>query len=129
MPSVKNKDLDKALSLCKGRWQRAIILGWANYSCSDLKGKAKKYSGKYLRSRDNLINRMNAEGVEYVIAHSRRGKHLLIIGEREVFLERFRVSHKNRNPELLRQLERATRTNYRYKTIRALVELTLEQQR
>lgn len=128
MPSAKNKHLEKALSLCKGRWQRAVVLGWANYACSDLQGVAKKYSGKYKRSRDNLINRMNAEGVEYVIARSRHGKHLLIIGEREVFLERFRVSHKTRNPELVRLLERATRTNYRYQTIRALAELTLEQQ-
>jgi hypothetical protein len=123
----KNADLDKALSLCKGRWQRAVILGWANYSCSDLKGVAKKYVGKYKRSRDNLISRMDGAGVRYTITRSRRGKFTLIIGEREMFLENFRKLYGARNPELLKKLERATSSNYRYQIIRTMAELAAEQ--
>lgn len=121
-----NEDISKALSLCKGRYQRDLVLGRAAFSGADLQGKAKQWSRYYKRSRDNLLSRMDENGVFYVVTKGKHNKLSLIIGEREFFLDKFTRMCSKSNPELCALLEHATRKNYRYKTVRALAELAYE---
>ena len=66
---------DKALALCRGQYQRNLIMGWENLSGSTLAGKAKEYSGRYAESRANLLGRLIANGIgvkERIGKHNRR---------------------------------------------------------
>jgi hypothetical protein len=72
---IKASIIDEALRHCKGCYQRDIVLGYQALSGSTLKGKAKKWGGKYYRSRLNLIFRLRANGFnvwERTGLHNRR---------------------------------------------------------
>ena len=71
---------DRALSLARGCYQRAIASGNASVSGSELKGKARKYSAHYFRSRWNFIGRCRAAGLSpvYVGGTPRTGKRRII---------------------------------------------------
>ena len=75
-----NQQVEKALSLCKGVYQRNVILGIESLSGSTLKGKAKNYSGRYARSRDNLLDRMKKAGVKFEEVCGDHNKRILVIG-------------------------------------------------
>lgn len=62
-------DAEAALAQAKGSYQRALVLGKQTWSGSDLRGKARKYSGHYARSRAALLRRL----VDDDIAHLRIG--------------------------------------------------------
>lgn len=72
--------LNSALSLCKGNYQRNIVLGHEALSGATLRGKAKKYGGRYAESRRNLMRRLMAAGIgrEQVGSHNKR---VLVIGQ------------------------------------------------
>lgn len=55
---------DLALLVCRGWYQRQVVLGNARLSGSDLKGKARRFSGRYAASRANLLARLRAVGIE-----------------------------------------------------------------
>lgn len=60
-------DKQELLKLAKGRRQREwveLLLVGTTHPVTALKGKARTYSGSYLRSFDNLISRLEAAGVE-----------------------------------------------------------------
>lgn len=72
--------LRAALSHARGSYQRNLVLGRESLSGSTLRGQAKQYSGRYARSRDNLLVRLQSAGIpisETVGDHNRR---ILIIG-------------------------------------------------
>ena len=58
---------EKAIGLARGCYQRAIATGHARLSGSDLKGVARKYGGRYCRSRNNFLARCDAAGIKPVI--------------------------------------------------------------
>lgn len=71
--------LDAALTLAKGCYQRAIILGTEALSGATLRGKAASYGAHYARSRRNLLRRLRDAG----LAREERGLHgrrILVIG-------------------------------------------------
>lgn len=74
------KVLDKALAVCKGHYQRNVVLGHEPLSGSTLRGKAKEWSASYARSRRNLINRMLDSGITVGIRIAERGKKVLVLG-------------------------------------------------
>jgi len=69
-----------ALSLCRGDYQRALVLGQQRWSGSDLRGKAKDYGIHYMHSRDNLMARCTAAGIPWFIDTQSRGLLVLTWG-------------------------------------------------
>lgn len=52
-----------ALALCRGWYQKQIVTGAARLSGSDLKGKARRFSGRYAASRAAILARLDAAGL------------------------------------------------------------------
>lgn len=71
---------DAALKLARGSYQRAILTGWARLSGADLRGKARKWSGGYARSRDAIVARVRAAGIPITEARGAHGLRYLVIG-------------------------------------------------
>jgi len=72
--------LDAALALCRGTYQRDLLMGREAISGSTLKGKARSYSGRYRQSAQQLLSRCRNAGLpitEEVQDHNRR---VLVIG-------------------------------------------------
>ena len=62
--TINNQEtLNKALKLCRGIYQKNLLLGKQRLSGADLSGNAKKYIGKYRQSSKNLLNRLQAAGL------------------------------------------------------------------
>jgi len=74
---------DAALSLCRGEYQRNLILGREALSGATLTGRARDYSGRYRASGRNLLARMTAAGIPWREDRGARGKRILVIGERD----------------------------------------------
>ena len=70
--NVKN-NLDRALDLCKGSYQRAIVLGHATLGQSDLKGKARQYKATYGRSVKSLLDKLTQENITYHVVPGKSG--------------------------------------------------------
>lgn len=54
--------LDSVLPLARGRYQRRLLSGRAEWSGSDLRGRARHWSSGYWRSRVGLCQRIEAAG-------------------------------------------------------------------
>jgi len=74
--------IDAALGLCRGDYQRAVVLGEQRWSGSDLRGEARKWGLHYKRSRDNLMKRCTAAGIPWHIDTQARGLLVLAWGNR-----------------------------------------------
>lgn len=70
----------EALKYARGRYQRGIILGYYCLSGADLRGKAREYSDRYARSRENLMHRLEAAGVDVREVKGRNNKRILVFG-------------------------------------------------
>jgi hypothetical protein len=68
-----SENLEKALFLCKGKFQHDLILGYESLGGSTRVGKAKKYEGKYQISIKHLLGRLKANYVHYTIIPGKRG--------------------------------------------------------
>lgn len=78
---IHNKEAaEKALSLCRGVYQRNIVLGNEALSGATLHGKAKTYAGKYKLSAQRLILRLNENGIPAYETVGRKNKRILNIG-------------------------------------------------
>jgi hypothetical protein len=64
---------EKALELCKGSYQRNLVLGRETLGGSTLRGKAKSYMGRYDQSARNLISRLRKNEIEFEIKYGPRG--------------------------------------------------------
>jgi len=71
---------DKAMSMAKGDYQRALLHGVESLSGSTLKGKASRYGGRYAASRRALLGRMTAAGIPWSERRGEHGKRILVIG-------------------------------------------------
>lgn len=70
------ESLAVALSVCRGHYQEALVLGDRPVSGSDIKD----YRRYYQRSAANLIRRINDAGVSAEIVVRERGRKVLRIG-------------------------------------------------
>lgn len=125
--TAEESEIEKALKLCRGHYQRAIILGDARLSGGDLQGKAKKYGGRYAASRDNLLSRLRVNGVQFAEAlEYPHRKRVLVFGEPRVFLANNGRKLLSINPYIFNKLVKATETGRNYKRVRALAEIALD---
>lgn len=53
----------RALQCARGKYQEGLITGRYSWSGSDLRGRAKNWSGSYWRSRAALIARLRENGL------------------------------------------------------------------
>lgn len=65
--STEKKPIEVALALCRGQYQRGIVLGEYRLSGADLKGKARDWSGNYAASRKAILDRLRAQGVPFTV--------------------------------------------------------------
>ena len=72
--------LHRALQLCRGDYQKALVLGIEALSGSTLRGKARKWNSRYARSRDALLRRLSQEGIPWTVTSGKNGRHILVIG-------------------------------------------------
>lgn len=72
--------VEKALGLCRGSYQRALVEGRENLSGSTLRGRAASYGGRYAVSRRNLLARLEAHGVSVGEERGAHNARLLVIG-------------------------------------------------
>lgn len=63
--SEKAKEIAK--SQARGCYQRSLLEGNSRPSGGDLQGKARKYAARYAESRENLLNRLEENGLEVKI--------------------------------------------------------------
>lgn len=127
--TTAEREIDKALKLCRGHYQRAIILGDARISGGDLRGKARKYGGRYAASRENLFSRLRVNGVQFAEAlEYPHRKRVLVFGEPRIFLANNGRKLQSSNPYLFNQLVKATETGRNYKRVRALAEIAIDNQ-
>lgn len=64
---------EKALELCKGKFQQAVVLGRESLGGAGRVGKAKQYESQYQKSISNLLARLRAADVEFEIVPGPRG--------------------------------------------------------
>jgi hypothetical protein len=67
------KQQERALRLAAGSYQRALVQGYETLGGSTLRGRARRYSGRYRQSAYALLARLDAAGVEYQIEPGPRG--------------------------------------------------------
>lgn len=77
---------DAALALCKGQYQRDVILGHEPISGAGLKGKAREYSASYARSRRSIQIAMAEAGIPFNIGTGEHGCRFLVFGDWSVTL-------------------------------------------
>lgn len=75
------ESFERALALCKGRYQENLIRGIESLSGATLRGRAKQYSAQYKRSRDNLLARLTQAGIPWHEERGKHGKRILVIGK------------------------------------------------
>lgn len=80
--SVVNDEqvLQSALALCRGVYQREILLGRQALSGSTLRGKARNYKYRYQQSAQSILARCRAAGLPVRETAGRNGKRLVLIG-------------------------------------------------
>lgn len=72
--------LEAALGLCRGSYQRNILLGREALSGATLKGKAKQYGGRYKASAASIIAKCQRAGLPVREESGPHGKRLVVIG-------------------------------------------------
>ena len=72
--------LDQALSLCRGSYQRDVLLGRESLSGSTLKGKAKSYGGKYKASAASILRKCQLAGLAVREESGPHNKRLVVVG-------------------------------------------------
>lgn len=75
----------------RGTYQHSLLFSGAAWSGSDLKGKARQYSGRYAVSRQGLVNRLNKRFPEVhfytdLVFDNGGGRHrrMLIVEDRQI---------------------------------------------
>jgi hypothetical protein len=71
--------LETALSLARGEYQRALVLGYESLSGSTLRGKASRYGARYAESRRNLLRRLEEAGLLVDERRAERGRRILVL--------------------------------------------------
>jgi hypothetical protein len=71
--------LQLALSICRGSYQRSVVQGYSRLSGADLRGRAKRYSGRYAASRANLLTRLESAGISVSEDRGQHGLRILVL--------------------------------------------------
>jgi len=79
---LNNEEWDIAYKLARGYYQRDLLEGRHNLAGSSLQGTAKRYSGRYARSRDNLLARLEANCIPWSEYRGKHGRRILVLGNR-----------------------------------------------
>jgi hypothetical protein len=74
------KELDRAMALARGSYQRDLLNGHENLSGSSLRGNAKLYGAQYRRSRNALLSRMTEAGIDWDEIVGDHNRRILVIG-------------------------------------------------
>jgi len=74
------KALERALDLCKGEYQRNLVLGYESLSGSTLRGASVRWNSKYYASRDSLIKRLRDSGIQVSERRDECRRRILVIG-------------------------------------------------
>ena len=69
-----------ALKLARGSYQRNILRGVESLSGSTLRGKAKRFGGRYQASAQNLIARCRRAGLAVSETRGPHGRRMIVIG-------------------------------------------------
>lgn len=75
---------ETALAQARGCYQRNLLTGWQIWSGADLRGKARKFNGRYARSRDNLIERMTRAGLLCQFIYGGHGRKILTVRKQPI---------------------------------------------
>lgn len=73
------KALNRARTLTRGVYQDALLSGHEAWSGATLRGRAKEYGARYKSSRENLIDRLRAHGIDCRFERRKHGKIVLVI--------------------------------------------------
>lgn len=68
-PTVPADVLDRARALARGSYQRSLLDGYARWSGADLRGAAKRWSGRYAASRSGLLSRLRKAGLDVAVRY------------------------------------------------------------
>lgn len=92
----------RALALCRGCYQRAVVYGDEALSGGTLRGRAAKYIGRYRASSESLLTRLSAEGIPYCVTRLGQ-RNVLVLGldDPDRFRDLLRLSDATR--EALRE--------------------------
>lgn len=74
------KTYDEAMKLTRGCYQQNILKGIEAMSGATLRGKAKKYIGRYRQSAQNFIQRCQDNGLDVREDVGSYNKRLLVVG-------------------------------------------------
>lgn len=69
-----------ALSCARGCYQRNLLRGRESLSGSTLRGKARRFGGRYAASRESLLSRVRAAGVAVSETRGQHGARILVLG-------------------------------------------------
>jgi len=83
---ISNSTMQLALPYCKGIYQERLVMGYQCLSGSDLKGKARRFSGKYSWSRVHLLARLEKAGFIVTEIKGDHGERILVIASVEEVL-------------------------------------------
>lgn len=81
---TKSEAIAAALSLCKGRYQRALIRGEQAWSGADLRGNAAHYADRYAISRNNLLYRVYCKDIPFAKYTTDHNRIVVSFGKRNV---------------------------------------------
>jgi hypothetical protein len=68
------------MAVTRGSYQEGIVMGWESLSGATLRGKARRWSGRYAASRRALLARMTAAHIPWREARGSHGRRVLVIG-------------------------------------------------
>ena len=75
-----NEYKERAVRLARGRYQAALLTNREAWSGATLRGTAKKYSGRYAISRNNLVKRLENAGIPVEFKRGMYNKKILFVG-------------------------------------------------
>jgi hypothetical protein len=80
---IEPQVMEEALTYAKGDYQRQIIEGKQAISGSTLKGEAKKWSMKYVKSANALLQRLSDNGFRVYEKTGNNNSRILVIEKKE----------------------------------------------
>jgi hypothetical protein len=71
--SQNNPNIERALALCRGSFQKELVLGKHSLGSKTWTRKMQRYAGNYERSVESLIRRLEWHKVPFEIVYGPRG--------------------------------------------------------
>ena len=77
---LDDEAFEKAWKLTRGKFQRNLLRGIETLSLASLRGKASNYSSKYRQSINNLLSRLDDNGINWSEERGPFNRRILVIG-------------------------------------------------